>query len=795
VRILKLRSRRVDACQMIRYLFDRRRSDRALSLGQMDRIEVAAWGVLAFVAVVVACYCASLLLRPDGSYWTWLDGWVVCAVELIASGVCIARALVDRPGRLAALFLGLSLLSWAVGDCILTVQSIGGATPPSPSWSDLFYIVFYPLAYTALILFMRGQSRQFQLTNWLDGAIAGLGVASVCAAVLFIGGFKSDGGGTLANITSFAYPIGDALLLGLIAGGFAALSGRHKAPWVLLTLGMALNIFGDSSNFLQQSFGATRIGFILNAIAWPVAITLMSMAVWLRRQPVKQLILEPTANFTLPVLSSAAALILLFCGTLFDIAQFALALAVVTLLVVGIRLVVTVRSLDTLGQQRQRQALTDELTGLWNRRYLFRVLDDFFTEYAEDPDHQSLAFLFIDLDRFKEVNDSFGHPAGDELLRQLGERLQGSLREGDLLVRLGGDEFAVVLAGGGVDYASFVAERLTQSLEAPFDLHAVHTTIGASIGIAVAPTDATDSARLVWCADVAMYRAKLGKVPFVSFVQNLDEEQNQMRLAEELYQAIDENALVLHYQPQLDLRTREILALEALIRWEHPRLGLVPPDVFLPIAQEAGLMQRVTAWVLEAATTQCAQWREDGRPFTVAVNVTPANLLEPGFVDLVMETIDAKSLPASALVLEITETTVIEQFDMARQVIQNLRDLGIVVSIDDFGAGVTSLAYLSDLAVRELKLDRSFISRISNEDGQRDLELVRSTIELGHAMGLRIVAEGIEDAETLEALAECGCDVAQGYCISRPQPADAFSFRSAASSVGGTRSGDRQLTE
>jgi diguanylate cyclase (GGDEF)-like protein len=767
---------------MIRHLTDRRRSDRALSLGQLDRVDVVAWAVLALLGFVVLGIFASVLVRPTGSYWTWLDGWVICAVELTASGVCIARALVDRPGRLAALFLGLSLLSWTVGDCILTVQSIGGATPPSPSWSDLFYILFYPFAYAALIFFMRGQTNQFQVTNWLDGAIAGLGVAAACAAVLFIGGFHATGAGSAANLTNLAYPIGDALLLGLIAGGFAALSGRHRAPWILLTIGMALNIFGDSSNLLQHSFGATRIGFILNAIAWPVAITLMSMAVWLRRRPVHQLILEPTANFTLPILGSAAALVLLFGGTLLPIARFSLGLAVTTLVMVGIRLVLSVRSLDSLSQQRQRQALTDELTGLWNRRYLFRALDTFFSEYAVDPSNQSLAFLFIDLDRFKEVNDSFGHPAGDELLRQLGARLQGSLREGDLLVRLGGDEFAVVLAGSGVEYASFVAERLTQSLEEPFELHSVHTTIGASIGIAVAPTDATDSARLVWCADVAMYRAKLGKVPFVCFVQNLDEEHNQMRLAEELHEAIDSGALVLHYQPQLDLRTREILAVEALIRWEHPRLGLVPPDVFLPIALEAGLMTRVTAWVLETAATQCAAWRATGRPFSVAVNITPGNLLEPGFVELVVDTLDRNSLPASALVLEITETSVIEQFETARRVIEDLRDLGIIVSIDDFGAGVTSLAYLGDLAVRELKLDRSFIERITNDTGQRDLDLVRSTIELGHAMGLRIVAEGIEDAQTLELLADCGCDIAQGYCISRPQPADAFSFRAAPSS-------------
>jgi len=741
------------------------------------RPEVAVWVTLALLCVVIAAYFVSLLIRGPSSYWTWLDGWVVCAVELIAGALCVARGLVRRPGRLAAVFLGCSLLSWAVGDVVLTTASVGGATPPSPSLADLFYIAFYPLAYVAVVLFMRDQTRRLSTTNWLDGAIAGLGAAAVCAAFVF-NGSTSGAASTAAAVTNIALPIGDALLLGLIFGGFAVLAGRSKMPWILLATGMALNIFGDSSNLLHHSFGATSVGMVLNAIAWPTAIVLMSTAVWLRSRPVNPLLLEKPTGFLLPTCAATAALVILFIGTLYPIGRFSLALAGATLLVVCVRLVASVRSLEVISQERHRQAVTDELTGLWNRRYLFSVLDAFFGECGEPGNEESLAFLFVDLDRFKEINDSFGHPAGDELLRQLGGRLEGSLREGDLLVRLGGDEFAVVLAGGDAGYAMAVAERLTRSLLEPFALNSVHASIGASIGIAIAPIDATDSARLVWCADVAMYRAKLGGVPYASFVRNLDEEHNQIRLMEELHLAIDDNQLVLHYQPQLDLRTREVMAVEALVRWAHPRLGLVPPDNFLPLAQEAGLMQRVTAWVLATAVDQCSAWRAAGQVFTVAVNISPSNLLEPGFVTMVRDQLERHSLPSDGLVLEITETCVIANFDAARRVIEELRDLGIVVSIDDFGAGVTSLAYLSDLAVRELKLDRSFITRMTDGTGYRDLDLVRSTIELGHSMGLRIVAEGIEDPETLEMLAEFGCDIAQGYCISRPKPAEELAFRS-----------------
>ncbi len=765
-----------------RTTLNRRRPTGPYALARLTRAESAVWATLVVLAVAVLAYLVSLLVRGPSSYWTWLDGWAVCAVELVASALCIARGLVAVKGRLAAVFLGCSLLAWAIGDVVLTVESVGGATPPSPSPADLFYIAFYPLAYVAVVLFLRVQARRMSVSNWLDGGISGLGASAVCAALIFAGSSTASGPTTLATLADLALPIGDALLLGVIVGGFAVLAGRSKAPWILLAVGMVLNVFGDSSNLLSHSFGATPLGMLLNAIAWPTAIVLMTMAVWLRSRPVNPLVLEEPTGFTLPTCAATAALAILFAGTLIPVGRFSLALAGATLLVVCFRLVLSVRSLEALSNERHRQSVTDELTGLWNRRYLFRVLDAFFDEYGRPGCHESLAFLFVDLDRFKEINDSFGHPAGDELLRQLGGRLEGSLREGDLLVRLGGDEFAVVLAGGDAGYAAVVADRLTESLREPFALDSVHASIGASIGIAIAPDDASDSARLVWCADVAMYRAKLGGVPYAGFVHRLDEEHNQMRLMEELHRAIDDDQLVLHYQPQLDLRTREVLAVEALVRWRHPRLGLVPPDQFLPLAQEAGLMQRITAWVLDTAVAQCAAWRATGLPFTVAVNVSPSNLLEPAFVDRVAALLEDHGLSSDGLVLEITETSVIADFDTARSVIEQLRDLGIIVSIDDFGAGVTSLAYLSDLAVRELKLDRSFIARMTDGSGHRDLDLVRSTIELGHSMGLRIVAEGIEDPETLEMLADFGCDIAQGYCISRPKPADELAFRSGAPS-------------
>ena len=761
----------------LRALVANRRSTRATPPAA-PRLHVALWVCVALLGLVLAAYLASLLVRPGDPYWTWLDGWVICAVELSGSALCIARGLAGRPIRTAPLALGFGLLALAFGQMVLTVQSIGGATPPDSSLADVFSLIFYPLAYVAAVIYMRGDVGSLTPSKWLDGSIAGLGAAAVCAAFVFHGMMKDSNSNQLPAVTTLAHPIGDLLLLSLVVGGCAVLPGRRKAPWLLLAGGITLAVVGDTASLLQNSFGATRAGFILHAIAWPVATVLASMAAWMRVRPANPLTAPKPTGFSVPLCAAGAALVILVLGSLQSVGRVAIGLSAATLLVVGIRLLFSVRQIQILSHERHRQAVTDDLTGLSNRRHLFVVLDSFFTENDDTlAAGRSLAFLFIDLNHFKEVNDSFGHPAGDELLRQVGARLSSSLRHSDLLVRIGGDEFAVVLVDGDAAYAKQVAQRVTDSLAEPFLLDVVSASISASIGIAMAPADATYGAGLVWCADVAMYRAKLGNIPYAIFERALDEEGDQMRRLEELQAGIAQGDLVLHYQPQLTLGTGEILAVEALLRWAHPRLGLLPPDNFLPIAEEGGLMDTITAWVLDEAAAQCMAWRENGRPLSMAVNVSPNTLLAPGFVEMVRSCLDHHDLAPENLVLELTESSVIEDLDSVARVITELREVGVLVSIDDFGAGVTSLAHLSSLAVGELKLDRSFLAGLVGSERERESDLVRSTIELGHAMGLRIVAEGIEDRGTLELLRQLGCDVAQGYFISRPRPANELIFR------------------
>ena len=741
------------------------------------------------MGTLLVAYIASLVIRSPSDTWPWVDGWGVCLYELILVGMLFSRAFSGRPGRTVPLVLGGAILAWALGDFLLTWETWGSPNPaPVPSIADAGYIAFYPLAYTAIVLMLRKEVKRLLPATWLDGAIAGLGAAAVCGAFAFqavVNSLSGPGGPGLSApgiAVLLVYPIGDAVLLALVVGGTAVLPGR-RLPWLLFAAACAINTIGDTFNLLGSD---SHVGTILNGVAWPIAITLISISVWVPPGRRELLNAGKLPGFVLPGAGAIAGLVILLVGALqHDVGQFAIGLAAATLVVVGLRLALSVRGLRSLTEERHRQAVTDELTGLGNRRQLTTMLDAYFEDLADSATPpRSLAFLFVDLDHFKEINNSFGHSAGDELLRQLGPRLTSSLRQSDMLVRIGGDELGAVLLDSDPSYAAGLARRVTGLLEQPFILNGVSVRISASIGIASAPADASDSVGLMRCADVAMYRAKLTHQPFEVYTASIDDGGNRLVLVEELRTAVESERLVLHYQPQVDLRNGEVVAAEALVRWPHPRLGLIPPLEFLPLAEEAGLMGPLTRLVLDQALAQCAVWRAAGSRVAMSVNVSSSNLLDPGFIDVVKATLRRHRVPASALILEMTETTIIRDFAACQSVIEELRSLGMGVSIDDFGSGFTSLAYLGSLPITELKLDRTFIGGLSATGREQDLKLVRATIELGHALGLVVVAEGIETLATLELLALLGCDRAQGYFTGRPVPAPDFEVAATVPTLG-----------
>jgi diguanylate cyclase (GGDEF)-like protein len=446
-------------------------------------------------------------------------------------------------------------------------------------------------------------------------------------------------------------------------------------------------------------------------------------------------------------------------------------------LLLGIGLLVlygTLFRIVAVASRRLRHlALHDDLTGLPNRTLLYERMEDAIKDTARSGG--SAALLLIDLDRFKEVNDTLGHDHGDRLLEQVAGRLQRALRRDDTLARLGGDEFAVLLPGVP-DRAAAVelAGRLQDALERPFSVNGVVAVLDASIGIAHCPDHGSDVNLLVQRADVAMYDAKRGRTRIETYSEERDPySAERLQLLAELRAAIQDGQLVLHYQPKVALAPgggERVTGVEALVRWNHPARGLLPPCEFVPLAERSGAIGDLTRWVLDTALAQCRAWRDAGLDLPVAVNLAAPNIVDSALPDLVAELLEVWDLPGDRLECEISEHTVMADQRRALDVLERLRALGVRLSLDDFGSGHSSLAYLKRLPLDEVKIDRSFV--IGMAEDADDAAIVRSTIDLARHLGLEVVAEGVETEATLRDLAGLSCDVAQGYFVSRPLPAD-----------------------
>jgi diguanylate cyclase (GGDEF)-like protein len=430
-------------------------------------------------------------------------------------------------------------------------------------------------------------------------------------------------------------------------------------------------------------------------------------------------------------------------------------------------------------EQRQSRAarvalaterIQDRLTGLANRAQLL-------TAIRASIDSQSVfALLVLDLDRFKDVNDSLGHEIGDSLLQHVAGRLRQTLVGAALsIARLASDEFAILLPANDADGAGQMCEHILEALEPPVVLAEHRLSISASIGVAVFPRHGGDPETLLRHADAAMHAAKRSHRGFAVYTP--DQEQRtaeRLELVSELRQAILRDELRLHYQPKVDCHSGRAVGVEALVRWQHPRRGLLTPDRFIPVAEQTGLIGPLTRWVLEAAVRQAREWLDRGfeRSLKIAVNLSSYDLQDPRLPGHVCELLERHAVPSDLLSLEITESALVADPAGALEVLSELASHGVDASLDDFGTGYSSLTYLQQLPVRELKIDGSFVRGLAS--GERDRAIVRSTIELGHRLGLSVVAEGVEDGATLDLLVDLGCDQAQGYYLSEPLPAEAI---------------------
>ena len=418
----------------------------------------------------------------------------------------------------------------------------------------------------------------------------------------------------------------------------------------------------------------------------------------------------------------------------------------------------------------EKQATHDSLTGMLNRDFLYTHLRQ--TLSADKPPHENATLLMIDLDGFKEINDTLGHHSGDLLLRQIGPRLQPLLRPTDTLARLGGDEFALWMTPVYDDHSALAkAQSILEEIRQPFLLDDITVRIDASIGVALYPKHGRDTSALMRCADVAMYVAKKNNRGYAVYDPTHDiHSPRRLSLLSQLGQAIEQNQLVLHYQPKVRIKDKSIVGLEALVRWQHPVEGLLPPGEFIPEAEASAIIRPLTLWVIDHALEQRRRWQEAGLATNVAVNISARNLLDIDLPEKIADLLEKHAVDSNCLELEITESALIADPELAYTVLTKLHSYDVRISIDDFGTGYSSLAYLKKLPVSTLKVDLSFVSGMTENDN--DAVIVHSTVKLAHNLGLNVVAEGVENQETLDLLEIIDCDYAQGYFLSRPLPVE-----------------------
>ncbi len=422
--------------------------------------------------------------------------------------------------------------------------------------------------------------------------------------------------------------------------------------------------------------------------------------------------------------------------------------------------------LASLNKKLEYQSLHDALTLLPNRTLYHDRLDQAILIARRNT--QSFALMALDLDRFKEINDSLGHHAGDLVLQETAERLKTALRHSDTVARMGGDEFALLLpTATSAEEAAVVAKKILLLLNEPLVIDGRSINIGASIGIALFPQHGEDATTLVRRSDSAMYVAKRTHAGYMLYDSSLDaEDAERLTLHMDLRHAIGNHQLVLHYQPKVDFSTRQVSGVEALVRWQHPRLGLIYPDAFIPIAEKAGMMKPFTLAVIELALIQSSLWTQAGLNLTIAINISAINLQDPQFPDDMAAMLHRHQVLPANIELEVTETAIMSEPLKAIENIKKLSGMGLQIAIDDFGTGYSSMAYLRKLLVAKIKIDKSFVMDMHNN--KNDEVIVRSTVDLGHNLGLTVVAEGVETQGAWDKLKELGCDSAQGYFMGRP---------------------------
>jgi diguanylate cyclase len=702
----------------------------------------------------------ALLASVTHDTFGWWSGGAVrdavfCAVFVAAAGLCLARAAWVPAERVPWLAIGLGVCLHGAGWIVDFVGYRGAA--PMPSLCDPLWLGAYLALYPGVVLLGRERFARRGLGMWLDGLLGGLAVGAATAATALQPSLADFNAGAGA-IISAAYPLADVALLTFLATMFSGSGWRPSRSGAALLAGLLVLVGVDTLYAVDSAHDGWLAGQAYDPL-WGVAMLLVAASGWLpaRRATLHR---ETRRALLFPSAFAAVAVAVLVYGQITPVNLVAVAFAVLALVTVMVRMALLLKETAALAVSR-KLSLTDDLTGLGNRRS--------FTAEVESAiaDNRRFALLMIDLDQFKELNDTLGHHLGDELLRCVGPRLASTMRQGDMVARLGGDEFGVLLRSADTDDAITAATRLRGALARPFSLAGISLHVGASVGIALFPDHAVDAGTLMRHADVAMYEAKRGRTGHEVYASEGDHHsRDRLALAGEVRRALAQDELALHYQPVAELHTGALVGVEALVRWRHPERGLLAPGAFLPAIEHTEVMREVSHRVLAMAICQAGAWFRQDREWRVAVNLSATDLLDRALVDDVSALLRRYGTPARRMTLEVTESVLMTDPVRAMEVLSALRDLGVHLALDDFGTGFSSLTHLQRMPVDEIKIDRSFVAAMATDASSA--AIVSSTVDLAHALGLRVVAEGIEDEATWTRLRAVGCDAAQGYYLSKP---------------------------
>jgi diguanylate cyclase len=729
------------------------------------RYLAAATGVL---LALVAFTAAHAVLGVGGSsVETLVRDWVTSAIYIFVGFIVCWRAVRSEESRRPWAFFAFGISVYGLGNVLWAAWIEHLQNPPIPSICDGMRLTLYPACYIGVAGLARIRERKVPARMWLDAMIAGLGIAAIGAAVVVRPVMASVSRSTAAIITEMAYPLCDLLLVAVVVGVLALRGWRLDRMWALLGIGFLALAVADILYALQVAGGASAPSALTN-MTYDVGVMLLALAAWQRSSTVETDALPSGAVLAIPAAFTFGALGLLVYDHFSRLDPIALTLALLTLLFAFARTALTFRDVRALAETR-RQAMTDDLTSMPNRRHFLRCLREAIV--AGRATGSGAALLLVDLDNFKELNDTLGHDAGDQLLCQVGDRLRTVLRADDTAARLGGDEFGVLLSHPcDASGAEQVAEKIIQAIAQPFPIKEVGLRVTASIGIALFPEHAENDEQLMQHADVAMYEAKAAQTGYACYARERDKHTlERLTLAGELSEALENGEIEAHFQPKANASSRKIVGVEALVRWRHPVRGLIPPVDFVTVAEQAGLGRALTRRMLGLALTQVRIWRDAGFDLHVAVNTTVADLQDTEFPGEVAALLVHHGVAPEVLVLEVTENMVLADPVRIGDVLAQLGELGLGLSLDDFGTGFSSLAHLKALPVGEVKIDRSFVGRMTSDPV--DAAIVQATIQLARSIGIRVVAEGIEDQVTWSSLVANKCELVQGYALSRPLPA------------------------